>query len=160
MLSNSSDTQRGDPARRQRLFKRHRPDHALPRPRAPATHWVVPLPRRRHHRALTNAPLTCSTMILENDGAARTMRPCDTYGCADASVSEILTFHDHRFLGQPNAVFDESDCRAQMAVKTVLRGPVARFRAERPRRGALPAVAGEENPKSSPSSPSCHAREG
>ncbi|KAF2971928.1 hypothetical protein GQX73_g1641 [Xylaria multiplex] len=70
---------------------------------------------------LTNRPLTCSMMILENDGATRTMPTNHTINCTDAFVSDMLTFHDHRFLSQPNAVNDESDCRTQMAVKTLLR---------------------------------------
>ncbi|KAK3900414.1 hypothetical protein C8A05DRAFT_45750 [Staphylotrichum tortipilum] len=120
MLSNTFPTQRSDPARRQRLFKGIAQIMLslarVPQPRIGAF---------RFHDdgtiTLTNRPLTCSMMILENDGAARTMQPGDTYGCTDAFVSETLTFHDRRFLSQPNAVFDERDCRAQMAVKAVLR---------------------------------------
>ncbi|KAF4509825.1 hypothetical protein G6O67_001765 [Ophiocordyceps sinensis] len=33
----------------------------------------------------------------------------------------MVTFHDNRFLSQPNAVYNEEDCRGQMAVKTLLR---------------------------------------
>jgi hypothetical protein len=60
-------------------------------------------------------------MILENDGAPRTMQTNDTYSSTDAFVSEMITFHDHRFLSQPNAIYSESDCRSQMAIKTLLR---------------------------------------
>lgn len=60
-------------------------------------------------------------MISENDGARRTMEKSETFHCTDAYVSESLTFHDHRFLNQPNAVYSEKDCRGQMAVKTLLR---------------------------------------
>lgn len=60
-------------------------------------------------------------MILENDGALRTMQKNDTYSCTDAFVSDTLTFHDHRFLSQPNAVYSDNDCRGQMAVKVLLR---------------------------------------
>lgn len=70
---------------------------------------------------LTNRALCCSMMILENDGATRTIQKNDTFSCTDAFVSEMLTFHDHRFLSQPNAVYDEGDCRGQMATKTLLR---------------------------------------
>lgn len=49
------------------------------------------------------------------------MRKDDAYKCTDAFVPEMLTFHDHRFLSQPNAVPSEGDCRGQMAVKTRLR---------------------------------------
>jgi hypothetical protein len=44
-----------------------------------------------------------------------------TYNCTDSFVSDMLTFHNYRFLSQPYAVFDEEDCRGQMAVKTLLR---------------------------------------
>lgn len=71
--------------------------------------------------SLTNRPLTCSMMILENDGARRTMQTNDTFNCTDAYVSDMLTLHDHRFLSEPNAVYSEGDCRGQMAVKTLLR---------------------------------------
>lgn len=60
-------------------------------------------------------------MILENDGAPRTMQPDDTFPSAETFVSEMLTFNDNRFLSQPNAAFTENDCREQMAVKTLLR---------------------------------------
>ncbi|KAH8723918.1 hypothetical protein GQ44DRAFT_740665 [Phaeosphaeriaceae sp. PMI808] len=71
--------------------------------------------------SLSNRPLSCSAIILENDGALRTMQRSDTYTCTDAFVSDMLTFHDHRFLSQPNATYDEDDCRGQMAVHTLLR---------------------------------------
>lgn len=71
--------------------------------------------------ALTNRPLSFSMMISENDGAKRTMERNETFTCTDAYVSEALTFHDSRFLSQPNAVYSEKDCRGQMAVKTLLR---------------------------------------
>ncbi|PVH79370.1 hypothetical protein DL98DRAFT_631697 [Cadophora sp. DSE1049] len=58
--------------------------------------------------ALANRPLSCPTIVLENDGAPRIMQRSDTYMCTDAFV-------------QPNAVYDEQDCRGQMAVKTLLR---------------------------------------
>ncbi|KAL2213275.1 hypothetical protein CC79DRAFT_1299223 [Sarocladium strictum] len=71
--------------------------------------------------ALTNRPLSFSMMISENDGARRTIERDETFTCTDAFVSEALTFHDNRFLNQPNAVYSEKDCRGQMAVKTLLR---------------------------------------
>ncbi|OAQ79337.1 hypothetical protein VFPFJ_09823 [Purpureocillium lilacinum] len=70
---------------------------------------------------LANRPLSCSVMILDNDGAARTMSRDETFGCTDAFVSDMLIFHDNRLLSQPNAVYSGDDCRAQMAVKTLLR---------------------------------------
>jgi len=74
-------------------------------------------------------------MISENDGAIRTMPRNDTIHCTDAFVSDMLTFHDHRFLSQPNAVNDESDCRTQMAVKTLLRVGSHNYNKREPRNG-------------------------
>jgi hypothetical protein len=76
---------------------------------------------------LTNRPLFCSTIIPENDGAPRTMQRSDTYMSTEALASDLLTFHDKRFLSQPNAAHDEDDCRLQMAVKTLLRAVSHRF---------------------------------
>lgn len=59
-------------------------------------------------------------VLLENDGAPRTIQRSDTYKCTDAFAADMITFHDRRFLGQPNVVNDETDCRGQMAVKTLL----------------------------------------
>lgn len=70
---------------------------------------------------LTNRPLTCATAILENEGAPRVIQRSDTYVCTEAFVSDMLTFHDNRFLSQPNATYSEEDCRGQMAVKALLR---------------------------------------
>lgn len=120
MLSDTFQMQREDEARRQRLFR------GLSRIMISLAR--VPLARIGSFQfndngtvTLTNRPLSCSMIILENDGATRTMPRNDTINCTDAFVSDMLTFHDHRFLSQPNAVNDESDCRAQMAVKTLLR---------------------------------------
>lgn len=60
-------------------------------------------------------------MILENDGASRTIQQSGTFSCTDAFASDMLTFHDQRFLSQPNAVYSEDDCRGQMAVMALLR---------------------------------------
>ncbi|KAI1351502.1 hypothetical protein F5Y01DRAFT_121139 [Xylaria sp. FL0043] len=120
MLSDTFDMHREDKARRQRLFRG-------------MSRIMISLARLPQARigsfqlndsgtvTLTNRPLTCSMMISENDGATRTMPRNETISCTDAFVSDMLTFHDHRFLSQPNAVNDESDCRTQMAVKTLLR---------------------------------------
>lgn len=76
---------------------------------------------------LTNRALSCSLIILENDGTKRTIQSGDTYTSSEKFVSEMLTFHDNRFLCQPNAAFTENDCRGQMAVKTVLRALSHRY---------------------------------
>lgn len=120
MLSNSWKIHREDHVRKQNLFRGiSRLFLSLGR---------VPQPRIGSFLfhddgtiKITNRPLSCSVMILENDGAPRIMQRNDTYTCTNAFVSDMLTLHDNRFLSQPNAVFDEQDCRAQMAVKTLLR---------------------------------------
>jgi hypothetical protein len=120
MLSNTWHEHRDDPTRKQNLFRGIA--------RLMLSFARVPQARIGSFQfdddgtvALTNRPLSCSTMILEDDGAPRTMQTNDTYVCTDAFVSDMLTFHNNRFLSQPNAVYDEQDCRGQMAVKTLLR---------------------------------------
>ncbi|POR32377.1 Uncharacterized protein TPAR_07412 [Tolypocladium paradoxum] len=120
LLSHSWDMHRRDPSYRRRLFQG-------------MAHLIlslarVPQPRIGSYQfnndctiTLTNRPLSCSMMILENDGAPRTVERSDTYTCTDAFVTDALSFHDHYFLSNPNAVIDEGDCRGQMAVKTLLR---------------------------------------
>jgi len=88
--------------------------------------------------ALTNRPLTCSMVLLENDGAPRTMQSSDTYNCTDAFVADMITFHDQRFLNQPNAANSEIDCRGQMAVKALLRVFSHRYIKREYRHGPFP----------------------
>lgn len=120
MLSDTFHLHREDKAQRQRLFRG-------------ISRILLSLARIPQSRigsfefhssgviTLTNRPLSCSVMILENDGVARTIPRNVTFSCTDAFVSDMLTFHDQRFLSQPNAVYSEDDCRGQMAVKTLLR---------------------------------------
>jgi hypothetical protein len=120
MLSETWNKHREDPTRKQNLF-RSMARLILSLARVPQAR----IGSFRFHDdgtvALANRPLSCSTIILENDRAPRIMQRSDTYMCTDAFVSDMLTFHNHRFLSQPNAVYDEQDCRGQMAVKTLLR---------------------------------------
>jgi len=120
MLSQTFDTFREDEAHRQRLF-RGMSRIMLSLARIPQAQIGSFQFNDNGIVTLANRPLTCSTMILENDGATRTLQRNDTFSCTDAFVSDTLTFHDHRFLSQPNAVNDEDDCRGQMTVKTLLR---------------------------------------
>lgn len=125
MLSNTWDKYRGCPERRQRLFsslsKIMLSLARLPQLRIGAFQF-----HSDGTVTLSNRPLLCSTVLLENYGAPRTMRKDDTYRCTDSFVSEMLTFH-HRFLSQPNAIYSEGDCRGQMAVKTLLRAFYHRY---------------------------------
>ncbi|RYO84123.1 hypothetical protein DL764_009376 [Monosporascus ibericus] len=70
---------------------------------------------------LTNRPLTCSMVILENNGTPRAMQRSDTYLSTESFVADMLSVHDNRFLSDPNAIYDDDDCRSQMAIRTVLR---------------------------------------
>ena len=83
---------------------------------------------------LTGRPLFSSVKILENDGAEQFIEPGHTYNCTDAYVSDFITFHDRRFLSQPNATYADDDCRGQLAVKTLLRVLANRY-IDRTRRG-------------------------
>jgi hypothetical protein len=71
--------------------------------------------------SLSNRPLTCGIAILEQDGAPRVIQRNQTYTCVEPYVSDLLAFHDGRFLAQPNAANNERDCRFQMAVQALLR---------------------------------------
>lgn len=120
MLSDSFDANREDEALRRRLF-RGISRILLSLARVPQAQIGSFQFHNDGAITLTNRPLFCSMMILENDGATRTIQKNDTYSCTDAFVSDALTFHDRRFLSQPNAIYSEGDCCGQMAVKTLLR---------------------------------------
>ena len=70
---------------------------------------------------LTNRPLTCSMMILENDGTPRVMASDDTYSSTEPFVADMLNMHDNRLLSSPNIVEDEEACRSEMATRSLLR---------------------------------------
>ncbi|KAH0425489.1 hypothetical protein CcaCcLH18_10948 [Colletotrichum camelliae] len=137
MLSDTFAMHREDEARRQKLFKGiSRILLSLAR---------IPQQRIGSFRfhddgtvTLTNRPLSCSVMIFENDGAPRVMHPDETYGCTESYVSDLLTLHDRRFLHQPNAAYDDKDCRGQMAVKTLLRAISHLFITKNMRNGPFP----------------------
>lgn len=120
MLSNTWGSAQNDDDRRQRLFR------GLAR-------IMLSLARVPHLQigsfrfdpdgsvVLGNRPLTCSMIILENDGALRKMQPSHTYRSTEAFVADMLTLHDDYFLEKPNAVLDDADCHGQMAVQVILR---------------------------------------
>ncbi|QPH15930.1 hypothetical protein C2857_000462 [Epichloe festucae Fl1] len=126
MLSKTLAKHRADPERRQNLFRG-------------LTRIMLSLARIPQARigsfqfhndgtvALTNRYLSCSLAILENDGAPRSIQRDHLHSCTDSFVSDLLTFHDGRFLTQPNAAFSENDCRGQMAVKSLLRAISHRY---------------------------------
>jgi hypothetical protein len=120
MLSNTWERYKGDPERRQRLF-RGMSQIMLSLARVPQSRIGSFHFNNDGTISLTNRYLSPSIAILENDGAPRTIQRNSLYSCTDAFVSDLLAFHDGRFLAQPNATFSENDCRGQMAVMTLLR---------------------------------------
>ncbi|POR34249.1 Uncharacterized protein TPAR_05549 [Tolypocladium paradoxum] len=132
MLAVSFNQGREDSARRQNLF------HGMARimlslARIPQPH----IGSFRFHDdstiTLTNRPLVCTTMLLENDGTPRMMQKDDIYLSTESYVADMSAFHDQRLLSHPNAIFSESSCRGEMAIKMLIRG-LAHHYIERQRR--------------------------
>lgn len=120
LLSSTWDKHQNDPSRRQKFF----------RGMARLMLSLANIPQSRigsfqfHANGtitLTNRPLPCSVVILENEGAPRTIQRNETYTCTEPFVADMLTFHENSFLSNPNAAYDEGDCRGQMAGKALLR---------------------------------------
>lgn len=129
MLSITWNERRQQPERRQNLFR------GLARIMLSLAR--VPQPRIGSFQfrddgavTLTNRPLSCATVILENDGTTRIIGQHETFASANAFASAMLSFHDNRFLSHPNAVFDAGDCRARMAARVVLRALLHRYAAD------------------------------
>ncbi|PNY27693.1 Uncharacterized protein TCAP_02379 [Tolypocladium capitatum] len=76
---------------------------------------------------LTNRPLTCSMMILENDGTPRTMERNSIYLSTEPFIADLFSFHDKRFISHPNAVYNHKDCHSEMAAKVLLRALAYRY---------------------------------
>ncbi|RKU41349.1 hypothetical protein DL546_001171 [Coniochaeta pulveracea] len=70
---------------------------------------------------LTNRPLTCSAIIMENSGAPRTIQPRQTYQSVESFTSDMLTLHDNYLLHQPHAVQDEDDAYERFTIRLLLR---------------------------------------
>ncbi|KAH8593123.1 hypothetical protein B0O99DRAFT_653521 [Bisporella sp. PMI_857] len=111
---------------------------SLPPKHSPSTNALslarIPQPRigsfRFHDNGtitLTNRPLTCSIIVLENDGTPRTIPRNNTYPSTEPFIADLFTFHDKRFLSHPNAIFDEKDCHSEMAAKAMLRALAHRY---------------------------------
>ncbi|KFY41500.1 hypothetical protein V494_02964 [Pseudogymnoascus sp. VKM F-4513 (FW-928)] len=120
MLLNTWEARREDPACRRRLFQGiSRIILSLAR---------IPQPRIGSFQfhddctvTLTNRPLTCTIVALENEGTQRITQKDGTYASTEPFVSDMITFHDNRLLNNPNAVYDAGDCRAQMTQRILLR---------------------------------------
>ncbi|KAI9742657.1 MAG: hypothetical protein M1818_003798 [Claussenomyces sp. TS43310] len=85
--------------------------------------------------ALTNRPLTLQLHQLENEGIPTNIARDTTYVTTDAYFLDILACHSNRLVYQPNAVNNEEDCRAQMAVLTAFRAVFPHFVRRDLRRG-------------------------
>ncbi|KAJ4305992.1 hypothetical protein N0V88_000783 [Collariella sp. IMI 366227] len=74
---------------------------------------------------LTNRPLTCTSIIFENEGASRAIRPNQMYRTTDSFASDMLTlydnYYDNYFLHHPHAALDEDDARDRTTIRTLLR---------------------------------------
>lgn len=120
MLSKSWKKHKEDSARRANLFRGlARITLSLAR---------IPLPRIGSFTfhddgtiTLSNRPLTCTLAIMESHGAPRAIEQNTTYTSVEPYISDLLDYHDRRFLNQPNAVFDPLDGQTQMAQKVLLR---------------------------------------
>jgi hypothetical protein len=120
MLSSTWEKHRNDQFRKQKLFRGMA--------RLMLSLANIPQPRIGSFQfhadgtiTLTNRPLPCSVIILENEGALRTTQRNETYTCTEPFVADMLTLHESNFLSNPNAVYDDEDCRGQMAAGALLR---------------------------------------
>ena len=120
ILSSTWEKHRNNPLQRQKLFQ----DMAhlilslgnIPQPRIGSFQFNLD-----GTISLTNRLLPCSVIILENDGALRTIQRNETYTCTEPFVADMLTLHENSFLSNPNAVYNAEDCRSQMAAGALLR---------------------------------------
>lgn len=84
---------------------------------------------------LTNRPLTCAAMIMENNAAPRTIQSQQTYQSVESFTSDMLTLHDNYLLHQPHAVRNEDDAHERFTIRTLLRAVSHHFILPRWRNG-------------------------
>lgn len=77
--------------------------------------------RRDGTVTLSNRPLICSAIIMENSANPRTIQPLQTYESVESFTSDMLTLHDNYFLHHPHAVRNEEDAHERMAIRSLLR---------------------------------------
>ncbi|KPM39865.1 hypothetical protein AK830_g6701 [Neonectria ditissima] len=70
---------------------------------------------------LTNRPLTCSAMVMENSGTPRSIQPRQTYQSVESFTSDMLTMYDEHLLHHPHAVQDEDDARERFTIRMLHR---------------------------------------
>ncbi|OAA63353.1 hypothetical protein SPI_03516 [Niveomyces insectorum RCEF 264] len=90
--------------------------------------------------ALDHRPLCCDMILLENEGAPRTMGPTQTYLSESAFVADLLAFHDAQFLAAPNAAHDQADFVSQTDIRAFFRAIVHHFLPDTETDGARPYV--------------------
>ncbi|TQN64691.1 hypothetical protein CSHISOI_10738 [Colletotrichum shisoi] len=137
MLSNTWDAERED------IDKRHNLVQGL-------AHLLVSLARIPQPRigsfqfntdctiSLSNRPLTCSLMLWENASMPRTIQRGSTYPCSDPYVMDLIACQDNVFLSDPNAAYDDEDCRGHMAARSLVRLLSHRFVRPEHRYGPFP----------------------
>ncbi|KAK9438802.1 Aminoglycoside phosphotransferase [Metarhizium brunneum] len=120
MLSSTWNIHRHDPSHRNLLF------HGLARIMISLAR--IPQPRIGSFRfhddctvTLTNRPSFAATALLENWGAEPSIDHEETYCSTESYVADMITLHDNYFYSNESAADDEHDCRAQMAIRTMLR---------------------------------------
>ncbi|KAH9211319.1 hypothetical protein DL95DRAFT_437273 [Leptodontidium sp. 2 PMI_412] len=120
MLSNSWEKHRRDPAHRHTLFQGM----------ARIMLSLARIPQQKIGSfqfcndgtvTLTNRPLVCTTMILENEGTPMAMQRETTYTSTEPFVADMFNFHDKRFSSHPNVIYDDGDCREEMAGRLLSR---------------------------------------
>ncbi|KLU90772.1 hypothetical protein MAPG_10623 [Magnaporthiopsis poae ATCC 64411] len=103
-----------DRGRRQRLFRRKARTilslACVPQPRIGSFHF-----HNDSTISLTNRPLALTIVLLQNNGATRTILRNDTYQSTDPFAPDMLTFHDCSFLNHPDASWSEAQFQADLA---------------------------------------------
>jgi hypothetical protein len=95
---------------------------------------------------LKNRPLPCNVVIFENNGAERVISSDQTFDTVEPFISSLFAYQNNRFLQQPNAVIDEDDCRAQMAVASMMRAISHHFFGSKLRQGPYRLFLTDNNP--------------
>ena len=120
MLSRTWHVKRHDMERRKGLFQ------GISRIILSLTH--VPLPRIGSFSfnedgtvTLSNRPQSASMMILEKEGSPRIIERNTAYQCTEPFVSDLLRFHDQRFLSYSNVIESADDCRRNTASSLLMR---------------------------------------
>ncbi|KAK0716956.1 hypothetical protein B0T26DRAFT_751089 [Lasiosphaeria miniovina] len=127
MLSTTWAQRRRDPRRQDRLFSglacvmlslARLPQPHIGSFRFNATDGTV---------ALTNRPLTCSTIIFKNSSTPRNIQPRQLYQSTDTFASDMLTMYDNSLLHYRHAVRNHKDVRERMTIRTLLRAAMHHF---------------------------------